>query len=184
MKHNSFLACALTLAASAFALAASAAEPQGDQAFARLEIGRGEIHVDDVGSRKDNTFGFAGGYWFTGNWGVEAGYNKLFSQTWQNASGEVHNFVVGGVAKKNFGADGNGFFLGGRLGYAYTSSKVEAWTDRGYVSGRASSGGAYYGVMGGYDVSRNFGLGLAYSRYDAYSDAHEETLNLTAEYRF
>ena len=57
------------------------------------------------------------------------------------------------VAKKNFGGDGNGFFLGGRVGAAQINAEVRGDGFR-YDENKT---GSYFGVNAGYDFSRNFG---------------------------
>ena len=88
------------------------------------------------------------------------------------------------VAKKNFGADGNGFYIGGRLGYAQSRAKARYEDDSYSESSSSSSTGLLYGVGLGYDVNRNFGLGLNYTHYNAFSDVDVNNLGVSAEYRF
>lgn len=187
MRKNVFLACALTLAA--VSAPAFAGEAQGQQGFIRGEIGRTDFKIDGLGSDKDTAYGIGGGYWFNANWGIEGGYNRLYNGEFfripsLSVTAELQNFTVGGVAKKNFGADGNGFFLGGRAGYGFSSAKIRAYSHWSSASDTLSSSGLYYGVNAGYDINRNFGLGLNYTHYKAYSDADADVLGLSAEYRF
>jgi hypothetical protein len=183
MKKAAPLACALALAA--LSTTAFAADAQGGQGFIRGEVGRADLKIDNVGSDKDTSYGIGGGYWFNANWGVEGAYNNLFDGKYdEGVSVKLHNFAVGGMAKKNFGADGNGFYIGGRAGYSFSSAKVRASNDGYSYSDDTSSTGLYYGVNLGYDISRNFGLGLNYTHYKAFSDADVNNLALSAEYRF
>ena len=91
---------------------------------------------------------------------------------------------MGLVGKKNFGADGNGFFIDGRAGV--TRGKVEGSID-GFGSDSATSTKAYFGAGVGYDFSRNFGLSLNYDHHKGSGDGISitaNTLTLGAEYRF
>lgn len=182
MKKAAPLACALALAA--LSTTAFAADTQGGQGFIRAEVGRADLKLDDAGSDQDTAYGIGGGYWFTANWGVEGAYNRLYDKDFANGSIEVQNLTVGVVAKKNFGADGNGFYLGGRVGSAYSRGKSEAH-GRGYsYSSDSTSTGLYYGVNLGYDFNRNVGLGLSYTHTRAFSDVDVNAWGVSGEYRF
>lgn len=182
MRKNVFLACALTLAA--VSAPAFAGDAQGQQGFIRGEIGRADVKIDDLGSDKDTAYGIGGGYWFSANWGIEGAYNRLYDENLEGGYFKLHSFTVGGVAKKNFGADGNGFFIGGRTGYAHSTAK-ERYEDE-YFSARSSqsTGGWYAGANVGYDFNRNFGLGLNYTYTRAFSNVDVSELTLSGEYRF
>lgn len=174
----------LAIAVVGFAGSASAAEAQGSQGFVRAELGKANLKINDLGSSKDTSYGVGGGYWFNANWAVEGTYNRLYDKSVEGASISVTNFTAGGVAKKNFGKDGNGFYIGGRAGYGFSRAKVSARGNGFSYSSSVSSNDAYYGAMLGYDVSRDFGIGLNYTQYRAFSDAKVNNLGISAEYRF
>ena len=182
MKKASLIAVAFALTVSA--TPALAGEMQGHQGFVRAELGRGDLNIDDIGSDKDTSYGIGGGYWFSANWGIEGAYNNLYNERFDDLSLKVHNFTVGAVAKKNFAPDGNGFYIGGRTGYGFSRAKVRAWDNDYSYSSDSSSNGLYYGVNVGYDFNHNFGLGLNYTHYKAFSDADVNNLALSGEYRF
>lgn len=176
------LACALALAA--LSASACAGEAQGGQGFVRGEIGRAKTSIDGLGSDKDTSYGIGGGYWFNANWGIEGSYNNLFNKKFEDGSLKLHNLAVAAVAKKNFGADGNGLYIGGRLGYAQSRAKAH-YDDGSYSeSSSVSSSGLLYGVGVGYDINRDVGLGLNYAHYRAFSDTDVNNLGLSVEYRF
>jgi hypothetical protein len=89
------------------------------------------------------------------------------------------------VAKQNFGADGNGFFIGGRAGIAYVVEQVR--DDFFDVEDDDTSTKPYYGVTLGYDFNRHFGLGLNYTRYQAdfeFVEIDADVASVSGEYRF
>ena len=186
MNNAVSLACALTLAA--LSTPAFAAQPQGHQGFVRAEIGNTDFEVSVPGgsaSEDDTTAGVGGGYWFNANFGVEGNYHLLHTEEIDNdLELDVYSLGLGVVAKKNFGADGNGFYIGGRAGIARVVAQVRDDFD---VEEDESSTKPYYGVNLGYHFSRHFGLGLTYTRYQAEFDPIEidaDVLSVSGEYRF
>src|SRR6476469_5629057 len=123
MKNTLILASALALAG--LSTVASAADA-GGQWFVRGEAGRSHVTTDisNVGSGSAND-----------------GNSKL------SAIG------LGVVGKKNFGADGNGFFIDGRAGV--TRGKVET-SIAGLGKQSDTSTKPYLGVGAGFDFSRKF----------------------------
>lgn len=187
MKNAVSLACALALAA--WAVPAFAAEGQGRQGFVRGELGNAdlELSVPGIGSSSDDdtAVGFGGGYWFNANVGVEGSYALLYNREIDNDNDlDVLTFAVGVVAKKNFGADGNGFFIGGRAGLARMVVQIRDDFD---VEDDDASTKPYYGLNAGYDFNRHFGLSLNYTRYQGDFDDVEidaDLLSIGGEYRF
>jgi len=189
MKHAVSLACALAL--GALSAPAFAAEAQGHQAFVRAEIGNTDVDTTISGggptiSEDDTTAGFGGGYWFNANFGVEGNYHLLYNRELRgDYELDIFSLAAGVVAKQNFGADGNGFFIGGRAGIAYVVEQVR--DDFFDVEDDDSSTKPYYGVALGYDFNRHFGLGLNYTRYQADFDFVEidaDVVSVSGEYRF
>ena len=182
MNNAVSLVCAFALATlSAPAFAALA---QGHQGFVRAELGNTDFETSIRGggptiSEDSDTRGFGGGYWFNANVGVEGNYVYLYNRALRNGGElEVYSIGAGLVAKKNFGADGNGFYLGGRAGIAYVDEH-----------GSADDGSAqpYYGVNLGYDFNRNVGLGLNYTHHHGefdFVDIDADVLSISGEYRF
>ncbi|MBF6023289.1 outer membrane beta-barrel protein [Lysobacter niastensis] len=186
MKNAVSLACAVALAA--LSMPVFAAEGQGHQAFVRGEIGSTDFEVSAGGfsvSDDDTAIGAGGGYWFNANFGVEGNYTLLYNQELdRDLDFDVFSLAGGVVAKKNFGADGNGFYIGGRAGLAYVTAQVRDGFD---VEDDESSFGPYFGVNAGYDINRHFGLGLNYTRYQADlddADIDADVLSVSGEYRF
>ena len=182
MKKHLMLAVGLALAS----LSTSAfAEGHG---FVRFEAGRSNVEISaddfDNGDENDTTWGVRGGYWFNPNIAVEGFYSQLYSQSFEDVRVKLHGVGVGLVAKKNFGGEHQGFFIGGRAGIARGVATVEYDGD---VEGDASSAKPYYGVGLGYDFSPAFGLSLNYDRLKAGEDGvnvRANTLTLGVEARF
>lgn len=186
MKNAVSLACAIALAALSHS--ALAAEAPGRQAFVRGEIGSSDVEFSIPGasdSDDDTAIGAGGGYWFNANFGVEGNYTLLYNQQLRgDLDFDIFSLAGGVVAKQNFGADGNGFYIGGRAGLAYVTAQVRDDFD---VEDDESSFGPYYGVNIGYDINRHFGLGLNYTRYEAELDdvdVDADVLSVSGEYRF
>ena len=186
MKKNLVLVAGLALAALS---APAFAEGHG---FVRGELGRSKIDVsaDGIGSDsdRDTTWGVRGGYWFNANVGVEGFYSQLYSESVSDGTdtynAKLHAVGVGLVAKKNFGGDHQGFFIGGRAGIARGVVTVEYDGD---VEADASSAKPYFGVGAGYDFSEKFGMSLNYDRVKGSGDGLSvtaKTLTLGFEARF
>jgi outer membrane protein W len=190
MKKTLLLASALAL--GGLSSAASAADT-GGQWFVRGEAGRTNASADVSGlgsdSDHDNAYSARTGYYFTPNFAVEGFYSKLYDKdftvnTPNDGNTKLSAIGLGVVGKKNFGADGNGFFIDGRAGV--TRSKAEA-SLAGLGRDSATSTKPYVGVGAGFDFSRNFGLSLNYDHLKGSSqdvDITANTLTAGAEYRF
>ncbi len=160
--------------------------------FVRVEGGRSDvdISVDSFGgSDKDSSWGVRGGYWFTPNFAAEGFYSQLYSTTFNdgfdNYRLKFHGVGIGLAAKKNFGGNHQGFFIGGRAGIARGVATVEA--DGSVEEVEASSAKPYYGVGAGYDFHEKFGLSVNYDRLKAGGDGVDvtsDTLTLGLEARF
>ena len=161
--------------------------------FVRAEGGRSDIDVsvDDFGSGsdKDTTWGVRGGYWFNANFAVEGFYQQLYSTSFNDGFDtydlKLHAVGIGLAAKKNFGGDHKGFFVGGRFGMARGVATLEV--DGSVDEAEASSAKPYFGVGAGYDFNENFGLSVNYDRMKGGGDGVDvtaKTLTLGLEARF
>ena len=174
MKKTLILSCALALAGlSNVAMAAD-----GGQGFVRAELGRSEV---DVFGENDNdtAYSIRGGYFFNANIGVEGFYSSLYDQNVGTFDTTLTAIGAGVVGKKNFGADGNGFFIGGRAGLANYKGEIGSEDE--------TSTHVYAGVGAGYDFSDAFGLSLNYDfnrpEFDDV-DVDADSLTLAGEFRF
>ncbi|HEV8692602.1 MAG TPA: outer membrane beta-barrel protein [Lysobacter sp.] len=186
MKKTLVLSCALALAA----LSNAALAADGAAGFVRAEIGNSdtEISVDGFSdSDSDTSVGFGGGYWFNANIGVEGHFAVLYNtELDDNTELDLVSLGVGVVGKKNFGANGTGFFIGGRAGIARMTAQVRE--DDFDVVDDESSIKPYYGVNVGYDFNENWGLSLNYDRrqgdFDGGVDVDVDTVSVGGEWRF
>ena len=186
MKKHLVLASALVLAG----LSGTAAATDSNW-FVRGEVGRSHVNLDlsgvGNGSDNDTAWSLRTGYWFNPNIAVEGFYSKFYDQSFtdgvDSANFQLSAFGLGVVGKKNFGADGNGFFIDGRAGITRGKIKV----DSTFGNGSDTSTKPYIGVGVGYDFSKSFGLSLNYDHHKGSGDGVDitvKTLTLGAEYRF
>jgi len=180
MKKTLILSCALALAGlSNVAMAAD-----GGQGFVRAELGRSEV---DVFGENDNdtAYSIRGGYFFNANIGVEGFYSSLYDQNVGTFDTTLTAFGAGVVGKKNFGADGNGFFIGARAGVSRLTAQVRE--DEFEVLDDESSTKPFVGLNVGYDFNESWGLSLNYdvrrADFDG-ADVDVDTLSLGGEWRF
>ncbi|GAA4856236.1 outer membrane beta-barrel protein [Luteimonas vadosa] len=185
MKALLTTSCALALAS----LSANALAVEGGTGFVRAAAGHStvDVDVDGFGSDKDDdrTLQLGGGYYFTPNVAIEGFYANLYDYSEDGYSAKLTGLGLGVVARKNFGADNNGFYIAGRLG-AFRSKGDASATGVGSASGNSVK--PYFGVGIGYDFSSNFGLGLDYtsfrSDFDDEISVDARTLTFNAELRF
>jgi OmpA-OmpF porin, OOP family len=175
------------------ALAALSAPAMADgMGFVRGEVGRSNIDFNVEGARgseNDTAWGIRGGYWFNANFAVEGFYSQYYSTTFNDGFDtydlKLHGVGLGVAAKKNFGGDHTGLFIGGRAGIARGVATVEF--DGALEDGEVSSAKPYFGVNAGYDFTPNFGMSINYDRLTADGDGVDVTakvLTLGAEARF
>lgn len=178
------LVCALML--SGASTAAFAVE--GGQWFVGGEFGESEVDVElpGVGSADDSdqATSLRGGYHFTPNLAMEVFYSQMYDYSEAGYSADFEGWGVGLVAKKNFGEDGNGFFIEGRGGLLRAEGEI---SEAGVGSVSGSSSEPYYGVGLGYDFSSAWGLGVRYTAYNGDFDGLEvdaKTVTAAIEFRF
>ena len=187
--NKSPLILAATLVLAGLSGTAAAADSNW---FVRGEVGRShaQFDVSGLGSDSDNdtSYSLRAGYWFNRNFAVEGFYSKFYDQDFtdgvDSANIKLSAFGLGLVGKKNFGADGNGFFIDGRAGV--TRGKIDASID-GLGSDSATSTKPYIGVGAGYDFNRNRGLSLNYDHHKGSGDGLDitaKTVTFGVEYRF
>lgn len=180
MKKTLILSTALVLAGlSNVALAAD-----GAAGFIRGEIGRSEIEVGG-GDESDTSASFGGGYWFNRNFAVEGRLGVLANEQFDDIDVDLVHLDLAAVAKKNFGADGNGFFIGARAGVSRLTAQVRE--DEFEVLDDESSTKPFVGLNVGYDFNESWGLSLNYdvrrADFDG-ADVDVDTLSLGGEWRF
>lgn len=186
MKKIAILAA--ILAATGWCGSALAYESGG---FFRAEIGNSTFDVGgDAGSADsdDTGFGFRGGYYFNPFFGVEGFYSRYGKDDSGGAEVTVEGYGAGVFGKYNFGADYDGFYVGGRAGIARISTDIDI---DGLGGSDAHDTVPYFGVGVGYDFAYDMGVGLNYDvaspSYDAGGldiDVDVETVSLDFEYRF
>lgn len=185
MQKKKILAAACLCAGAVLAGNAFAAEPG---VFVGVNWGGTQVDVELEGeesdSDSDHAFVLRGGYYFTPNIAVEVFHANLYDYSEEGYSAKLDGNGAGVVARKNFGADGNGFYVQGRAGMFRSKGAIGV---EGYGEISESSTDPYFGLDLGYDFTRNFGLGLGYTRYtgdfdDLSVDASTVTANL--EFRF
>jgi opacity protein-like surface antigen len=188
MNRKILLAAALAACGvSAPAMAHDAA------AYVRAEAGTSwfDLQLDGFGSSddKDTSVNLRGGYWFTPNLAVEAFHSRYGEDSEDGARVKFSGTGIGLAAKKNFGQDGNGFYIGGRAGAVQMRAEVGV---RGFGSISDKDVVPYVGVGAGYDFTDSFGVGLNYDYVqseaefaeDVEIDLETQTLTLDVEYRF
>lgn len=179
MKTKIALALALGLAGMSVLPTAALA----DGLFISGNVGRSDLKNGDFD--KDTAFAINGGYRW-GAFGLEAGYNDF--------GNFEDKYTLAGIARRdkidltgwNVGVNGKfnfaeNWYLSGRVGLF----RWDADTDFGPVSGTRTKFGEkgtdwYAGVGVGYDVSQNFGVGLAFDRFKADGKVTEYTTNRTS----
>ena len=177
MKKILILSAALALAG--LSNAALAAPPSGKAVFLRVEAGHSDIDLEGDFDDSDTASSLRGGYYFTPNFAGEIFVGSLYDGKLFGFDAEFDGYGIGGIAKKNFGADNTGFFINGRAGVMRAHAELGGAKD--------DTTEPYIGVGAGYDFSKTFGLSVNYdliqSDFDGL-DVDVETLTLGAEVRF
>ena len=181
MKKTLILSAALALAGlSNVAMAAD-----GAAGFIRADIGSSDVDVDGFDESYTST-SFGGGYWFNRNFAIEGRIGVLANEEASNdIDVDLVHLDLGAVAKKNFGANGNGFFISGRAGISQMTLQVRE--DDFDVIDDESSIKPYVGVGIGYDFNDSWGMSLNYDvrRADFEgTDVDVDTLSVGGEWRF
>lgn len=185
MKKTLILSIALALSGVSFAAAAH----DGAHGFIRANIGQSdsEFDVDGLGegSENDTSATFGGGYWFNSNFAIEGHIGTLYNkQLTDDLDFDVVTWGLGVAAKKNFGPDNTGFFIGGRAGIARMTAQVRNDLD---IEEDESSNKPYYGASVGYDFNENWGLSLNWDQYRGDFDGFDidsQVVSVGGEYRF
>lgn len=185
MKKTLILSAALALAGVAPTTFAHDAA-----GYIRGEIGRSDVELSFDGasdSDSDTSAILGGGYWFNPNFAIEGHIGTLYTEEVGDSTElDLVSIGVGVAAKKNFGAEGNGFFIGGRAGIARLTGQTR--TDTFDVEEQEHTTGGYFGASVGYDFSDRFGLSLNYDRrqadFDGGVDVDVDTIALGGEFRF
>ncbi len=175
--------------AGALALASFSSAAMAGQAFVRAEVGNSDTEMSFgrySASETDTSLVIGGGYWFTPNFAVEGHVGSLYNE-YLGYDEEFDLVTVGAgvVGKKHFGNGATGFYVGGRVGIARMTAQVRE--DTFDVVEDETSVKPYYGVFGGYDFNRNWGLSLNYDRRKANFDGIDvkvDTFSVGGEYRF
>lgn len=176
--------------AAALALCTLSTEALAGQPFVRAEAGNSDIEVSYGryfrGSDHDTALLVGGGYWFTPNLAVEGHVGSLYTE-YLGRDYDLDLVTVGAgiVAKKHFGPQETGFFVGARAGLARVTLQLRE--DRFDIVDDESSTKPYYGISAGYDFSRRWGLGLNYDRRRAESNGVNvdvDTITFAGEIRF
>jgi hypothetical protein len=185
MKKNIVLALALGLAGMSVLPSAMA-----DGLFINGNVGRSELKRGDYD--KDTAFAINGGYRW-GAFGLEAGYNDFgnFEDKYTVAGQarldkiDLSGWNVGVNGKVNFAEN---WYVSGRAGLFRWDADSQFGPVTGTRTKLSEKGTDWYAGVGvGYDVSQNFGVGLAFDRFKADGKNVEYTTNrtsVTAEYRF
>jgi hypothetical protein len=181
MKKTLILSAALALAGlSNVAMAAD-----GAAGFIRADIGRSDVEVE--GSDESFTSSsFGGGYWFNRNFAIEGRFGVLANEeVSDDVDVDLVHWDLGVVAKKNFGANNNGFFISGRGGVSRLTLQVRE--DDFDVVDDESSTKPYIGAGIGYDFNDSWGISLNYDVRRADFDGVDvdvDTLSVGGEWRF
>ncbi|HUA82192.1 MAG TPA: outer membrane beta-barrel protein [Dyella sp.] len=204
MRKFAALAIALALGASSTTALADG------NAFVNANGGASHYSVSNPFAGIDNSFSTTGkagalrvGYRWNSvvDYGVEAGYGFL-----GNATARAN---VAGVGTERQQVQTRGWLLGGNLNYninehAYIGARAGWFRARSLFENRflgansadfhfddravVSRTGEYFGVGGGYNLNKNFSLGLAYDTYRApITDSRSNRIGMysvQAEYRF
>jgi hypothetical protein len=185
MKKHLILATALATAISA--PGAIAAEGRGG--YIRAEVGQSDVKLGYAGfseSETDTSATFGGGYWFNPYFAVEGHVGTLYTEDLgYDTDLDLVSIGVGLAVKRNFGADGNGVFVGGRAGVARLTAQVRE--DDWDVVDDAHSTKPYFGASVGYDFNRRFGISLNWDRRQADFegvDVDVDTIAVGGEFRF
>jgi hypothetical protein len=182
----------MLILAGALALAtlSPTAAAHGAAGYIRGEVGSSDVELSAGGQSDgdtDTSASFGGGYWFNPNFAIEGHLATLYTEEVDTDTDlDLVSIGLGLAAKKNFGADGNGFFVGGRVGVARLTGQVRY--DTFDVEEQEHATGAYVGAGVGYDFSDRFGLSLTWDRrqadFDDGIDVDVDTVALGGEFRF
>jgi OOP family OmpA-OmpF porin/outer membrane immunogenic protein len=159
-----------------------------------LDGAAGRTAVDDQGlDDSDTAFRVGGGWRFLENFGAEVGYADLGKMSEDVAIGgatasvSADGFYAGLSGKVPLYDANNGFYVGARAGLYFWDATGRLRQGTTTVRVDDSGNDFYVGVSGGYDFNEQFGLGLAYDRYQAGDNGGDLTYgtwSVTGEVRF
>lgn len=139
-------------------------------------------------------FRFGGGWRFNPYFGVELGYQDLGESEVDVAIGgstpriEADGAYAGLNLRVPVTAEESGFAFGARAGVLFWDAEGRSNVSGIPVSFTDSGNDFYVGISGGWDFSPQFGLALAYDRYeigdDSDSDSNFDVYSLKGEFRF
>lgn len=179
----------ILILAGTLALASFSTSALAGQGFVRAELGISDTKVSYGGYRdsEDDVSGVVGGgYWFTPNFAVEGHIGSLYNKyLGHDQELDLVTMGLGVAAKKHFGVNNTGFFVGGRAGIARLTAQVRE--DTFDVIDDESSTKPYYGVNVGYDFNRRWGMSLNYDRRQGSFngvDVDVDTFSVGGEWRF
>lgn len=154
----------------------------------------GQASVDDGGiDDSDTSFRIGTGYRFYENFGAEIGYQDLgkvsdnVDVAGASASIETEGLYAGLSGKIPLYDGSTGFYLSARAGLYWWDATGRVQVGDTTVRLDDSDSDFYIGVGGGYDFNEQFGLGLAYDRYQIGDNDADFTYGawaLTGEVRF
>jgi OmpA-OmpF porin, OOP family len=162
----------LLLSAVLFSSAAFAEEGS----YARFNVGR--VSVDQLGLKDSHSsLGLDVGYRFTENYGAELGYHD-FGDFSSSAGAPIKNsinadsFTMALSAKYALHTgEFQGFYVDGRLGLANFTVKGSTYSaaqqsGQNAVRSKVSNSKLFLGLGAGYDMTKNFSMGISYTRFE------------------
>ncbi|MFZ6816222.1 outer membrane beta-barrel protein [Undibacterium sp. Rencai35W] len=188
MTKKNILAAALMLAGIALSASASA------QTYVAATVGQAKVDADCTGvtncKTSDTTVKLLGGYNYTQNLGVEAGYFSLGKAT-ASVGGIAGEFKATGVDVVGVvkSTPSNGWVGFGKVGIAYirAESTVNSATIKGTVTKNSTK--PVFGLGATYQISNNVNVRAEYERrqvnvVDGVSDATVSNFSVGVEYIF
>jgi opacity protein-like surface antigen len=151
------------------------------QGYLELSIGNASADLGGVGANSvddsDTTFAIGGGYMFNPNLGIEAGYRELgeVSATFVippdtiRATLESSGFYVGAVGRFQIAER---FSITPRAGLFFWEVDGRGTLNGAPTNVRTSDDGndLYFGIAASYALTRQFELGVGWTRYDLGGD--------------
>lgn len=184
---------------------------EGTVGFGKFDLGNTSgWTVDD----KDTSWGLTAGYMLNNNFGIEAGYRDLGSasaSTSGTVSGTYYGKPFSATGTLNASGDADGWLLGVRLNLpvndkfsvnaraglynwnadvnavASGSLTYDGTAYAGNVSASKKFSGTdpYYGIGANYNITKQLGVGIGYSRFDLDDiGVKNDSWDINLQYRF